>query len=54
MPISAKKITSCLWFDTQAEEAANFYCSIFKNSKIGASAATERKGLRSTARRRER
>ena len=28
------KITPFLWFDTQAEEAANFYCSIFKNSKI--------------------
>lgn len=24
----------CLWFDGQAKEAANFYCSIFKNSKI--------------------
>lgn len=30
-----QKITPCLWFDTQAEEAANFYTSIFKNSKIG-------------------
>ena len=29
------KITLCLWFDNQAEEAANFYTSIFKNSKIG-------------------
>ena len=29
-----KKITPFLWFDTQAEEAMNFYCSIFKNSKI--------------------
>jgi predicted 3-demethylubiquinone-9 3-methyltransferase (glyoxalase superfamily) len=29
-----KKITPCLWFDRQAEEAANFYISIFKNSKI--------------------
>lgn len=29
-----QKITPCLWFDTQAEEAANFYVSIFKNSKI--------------------
>ena len=27
-------ITPFLWFDTQAEEAANFYTSIFKNSKI--------------------
>jgi predicted 3-demethylubiquinone-9 3-methyltransferase (glyoxalase superfamily) len=30
-----QKITSCLWFDNQAEEAAKFYASIFKNSKIG-------------------
>ena len=30
-----QKITPCLWFDNQAEEAANFYTSIFKNSKIG-------------------
>ncbi|TLY35280.1 MAG: VOC family protein, partial [Nitrospirae bacterium] len=29
------KITPCLWFDNQAEEAVNFYVSIFKNSKIG-------------------
>ncbi len=29
-----QKITPHLWFDTQAEEAANFYTSIFKNSKI--------------------
>lgn len=27
-------ITPFLWFDTQAEEAANYYVSIFKNSKI--------------------
>ena len=30
-----QKITPFLWFDTKAEEAAKFYCSIFKNSKIG-------------------
>ena len=29
-----QKITSFLWFETQAEEAANFYVSVFKNSKI--------------------
>jgi predicted 3-demethylubiquinone-9 3-methyltransferase (glyoxalase superfamily) len=28
------KISPFLWFDTEAEEAANFYVSIFKNSKI--------------------
>ncbi len=30
-----QKITPCLWFDNQAEEAMNFYVSIFKNSKTG-------------------
>ena len=30
-----QKITPFLWFDDQAEEAMNFYTSIFKNSKIG-------------------
>ncbi|GMW03370.1 MAG: VOC family protein [Candidatus Hydrogenedentota bacterium] len=28
-------ITSCLWFDNQAEDAALFYTSIIKNSKMG-------------------
>jgi len=28
------RITPCLWFDSQAEEAAKFYTSIFKNSRI--------------------
>ncbi len=28
------KITPCLWFDTEGEEAANFYAGIFKNSRI--------------------
>ena len=31
---SVQKITPFLWFDNQAEEATNFYVSIFKNSKI--------------------
>jgi predicted 3-demethylubiquinone-9 3-methyltransferase (glyoxalase superfamily) len=30
-----QKITPFLWFDGKAEEAANFYVSIFRNSKIG-------------------
>jgi predicted 3-demethylubiquinone-9 3-methyltransferase (glyoxalase superfamily) len=29
-----QKITPCLWFDTEAEEAATFYTSVFDNSKI--------------------
>jgi len=29
-----QKITPCLWFDTEAEPAAEFYCSVFPSSKI--------------------
>ncbi len=29
-----QRITPCLWFDDQAEEAAGFYTAIFKNSRI--------------------
>lgn len=29
-----QKITPCLWFDTEAEQAAEFYISIFENSRI--------------------
>ena len=35
MSIGRKVITPCLWFDTQAEDAARFYCSVFKNSRLG-------------------
>src|SRR5262245_51918292 len=31
---SNKKLTPCLWFDSEAEEAAKFYIGIFRNSKI--------------------
>lgn len=31
-----QKLTPCLWFDTQAEEAAKYYCGIFDHSKITA------------------
>ena len=30
----AQKITPNLWFDTEAEEAAEFYCSVFERSRI--------------------
>jgi predicted 3-demethylubiquinone-9 3-methyltransferase (glyoxalase superfamily) len=30
-----QKVSPCLWFDNNAEEAVQFYVSIFKNSKIG-------------------
>ncbi|QCB97584.1 VOC family protein [Arthrobacter sp. PAMC25564] len=29
-----EKITTCLWFDTQAEEAAEFYVSVFDGSRV--------------------
>ena len=32
---ASQKITPFLWFDNQAEEAMNFYTSIFKNSEVG-------------------
>ena len=33
MPLT-QRIAPCLWFDSQAEEAAKFYVSVFKNSRI--------------------
>ena len=36
-----QKITPCLWFDTQAEDAAKLYTSIFPNSRIEGSANYE-------------
>jgi predicted 3-demethylubiquinone-9 3-methyltransferase (glyoxalase superfamily) len=32
---SVQKLTTCLWFDGNAEEAARFYVSVFKNAKLG-------------------
>ncbi|MET0193896.1 MAG: VOC family protein, partial [Hyphomicrobiaceae bacterium] len=34
-----QKVTPFLWFDGKAEEAANFYVSIFKNAKIVSASA---------------
>lgn len=39
-----QKITLFLWFDGNAEEAMNFYTSIFKNSKIGSVTRYEEAG----------
>jgi predicted 3-demethylubiquinone-9 3-methyltransferase (glyoxalase superfamily) len=33
--MTKNKMTICLWFDDQAEQAANYYCSIFKDSALG-------------------
>jgi predicted 3-demethylubiquinone-9 3-methyltransferase (glyoxalase superfamily) len=30
-----EKIITCLWFDSEAEEAANYYASVFRNAKVG-------------------
>ncbi|WP_293303876.1 VOC family protein [Pedobacter sp. UBA5917] len=30
----AKPLVTCLWFDGQAEAAANYYCTVFKDAKI--------------------
>jgi len=35
MQNTTQRITPCLWFNREAEEAARFYTSIFENSKIG-------------------
>ena len=32
--LPSQKIAPCLWFDNNAEEAVNFYCSVFRNAKI--------------------
>jgi predicted 3-demethylubiquinone-9 3-methyltransferase (glyoxalase superfamily) len=32
---TVQRISPCLWFDSQAEEAAKFYAAIFRNSRIG-------------------
>jgi predicted 3-demethylubiquinone-9 3-methyltransferase (glyoxalase superfamily) len=36
MSLTKQRITNCLWFDTEAEAAAKFYTSVFRNSKITA------------------
>jgi predicted 3-demethylubiquinone-9 3-methyltransferase (glyoxalase superfamily) len=33
--LSMQKISTCLWFDTEAEDAAKFYTSIFPGSELG-------------------
>ncbi|MFG2801354.1 VOC family protein [Streptomyces pseudovenezuelae] len=33
--MASKPFTTCLWFDGQAEEAAHFYVSVFKDSTVG-------------------
>jgi predicted 3-demethylubiquinone-9 3-methyltransferase (glyoxalase superfamily) len=42
---SIQKISPCLWFDGQGEEAAKFYVSIFKNSRIGTISRFGKEGI---------
>ena len=49
MQIVTQKIAPCLWFDSEAEEAAKFYVSVFKNSKINTVGRIPTKARRSTA-----
>lgn len=45
-----QKITPFLWFNDNAEEAVNFYTSIFKNSKIGSMARYDAEGAKAAGR----
>ena len=33
--MTSQPLTTCLWFDTQAEEAASYYTSVFKDARLG-------------------
>ena len=48
---TGQKITPFLWFNNQAEEAAKFYTSIFKNSRIGNVARYDKAGEKVSGRR---
>jgi predicted 3-demethylubiquinone-9 3-methyltransferase (glyoxalase superfamily) len=50
MQTRVQKITPFLWFDGQAEEAANFYTSIFKNSRIVKITHYEEEGAKASGR----
>ena len=45
-----QRITPFLWFDDQAEQAAKFYVSIFKNSKVGKVARYDKAGAKASGR----
>ena len=50
MRVKRQRITPFLWFDTQAEEAVNFYVSIFENSRIESVARYDEAGARAAGR----
>ena len=43
--MTAQNITTCLWFDTHAEEAAKFFASVFKDSKVGKTSRYGKEGF---------
>jgi len=45
-----QKITPFLWFDNQAEEAAKFYTSVFKNAKIVSTTQYDEEGAKASGR----
>jgi predicted 3-demethylubiquinone-9 3-methyltransferase (glyoxalase superfamily) len=45
-----QKITPFLWFDDKAEEAANFYVSVFPNSKVGHASRYDEAGAKVSGR----
>ncbi|HEY6978707.1 MAG TPA: VOC family protein [Chitinophagaceae bacterium] len=45
-----QKITPFLWFDNQAEDAVNFYCSVFKNAKKKGVARYDEEGAKASGR----
>jgi predicted 3-demethylubiquinone-9 3-methyltransferase (glyoxalase superfamily) len=45
-----QKITPCLWFDSQAEEAVNFYLSLIKNSRINSISRYDEEGAKAARR----
>jgi predicted 3-demethylubiquinone-9 3-methyltransferase (glyoxalase superfamily) len=50
METHMQKTMPCLWFDNRAEEAAKFYVSIFKNSKIGGTTYYGEEGAKASGR----
>ncbi|MGA7614116.1 MAG: VOC family protein [Thermoanaerobaculia bacterium] len=50
MPVKAQKITPFLWFDSNAEAAAEFYTSVFPNSKITRTTRYEKNGAAASGR----
>jgi predicted 3-demethylubiquinone-9 3-methyltransferase (glyoxalase superfamily) len=50
MPKTSQRIAPCLWFDHQAEEAAQFYVGIFPKSKVGSIARYDANTARAAGR----